>query len=81
MDIEAHCRRCRELLGTEWREVHVYLDEFAKQNILTHRMLRHHREGVEEVRRLFGDEAARAAELHITDDWGFVPDRAWYDGG
>lgn len=30
--------------------------------------MRHHRQGIEEVRRLWGDRAALAAEIHIRQD-------------
>jgi hypothetical protein len=35
---------------------------------MKHRRLRHHAAGIEEVRRLFGDKAADAAQLHIEMD-------------
>jgi hypothetical protein len=38
-----------------------------------HRQFRHNTNGVESVRRRWGDEAAKAAELHIIADEGYVP--------
>jgi hypothetical protein len=35
---------------------------------MRHRGLRHHLEGIEEVRRKFGDQAAEAARQHIISD-------------
>ena len=59
----------------DWAEVHLWLDGMAQQvGILEHRKYRHHREGIEEVRSRWGDEAAAAAELHIMEDCdGYVP--------
>jgi hypothetical protein len=63
-------------LGAPFKKVHGWLDELAKGNILTHRAFRHHREGVEEIRAKWGNRAAMAAEIHIRQDFGFVPTRA-----
>jgi DNA-binding GntR family transcriptional regulator len=67
---EEHSQRCRELLGRGYPEVHQWLDEFFGQPPYgtRHRHLRHHRQGIEEVRKLWGDEAAKAAEVHIRQD-------------
>jgi len=67
---EEHCRRCEEVLGEPFPDVHRWLDEFFGRPPWgsQHRFLRHHRQGVEEVRRMWGDRAAQAAELHIRQD-------------
>ena len=67
---EEHCAHCLERLGAEFREVHLWLDEFCGKRPYgtRHRHLRHHLEGIEEVRRLWGDQAAKAAELHVKQD-------------
>jgi len=56
--------------GRGFPEVHKFLHEFAgKPGIgMRHRCLRHHLEGIEEVRRRFGDSAAEAAKQHIISD-------------
>ncbi|RPI63020.1 MAG: hypothetical protein EHM48_03110 [Planctomycetaceae bacterium] len=41
---------------------------------LDHRDIRHNMEGVEIVRKMWGDEAAKAAILHIRLDWGNIPE-------
>ena len=65
-----HCADCAEKLGSPFPEVHAWLDAFHEGGgDVAHRAVRHHMEGVEEVRRLWGDEAARAAVLHIMLDW------------
>jgi len=53
----------------------VWLDETAKDYFpwTGHRQIRHHTDGVEEIRKMWGNEAARAAELHIIADEGKVP--------
>jgi hypothetical protein len=67
---EEHCRRCEQLLGNAFPQVHRWLDEFFCQPPYgtRHRHLRHHRQGIEQVRRMWVDEAARAAEIHIRQD-------------
>jgi hypothetical protein len=76
-----HCADCRRLLGNEWKEVHKWLDACYKEYGQAHRRHRHHIEGVEEVRKIWGDEAAMAAKIHIiVDCWG-VPARADYESG
>jgi hypothetical protein len=65
-----HCEDCERQLGQPFPEVHAWLDAFYDgDGALEHRAARHHMEGVEEVRRLWGDDAARAAVLHIMLDW------------
>jgi len=56
------------VLGREYRHVHRWLDELFATLGPAHRSVRHHTGGVEEVRRRWGDEAARAAEIHIRKD-------------
>lgn len=65
-----HCKECKEKLGFEHYVVHKWLDELAAQSwpYKFHRAARHHEGGVEEVRRKWGDDAAKAAELHIYAD-------------
>jgi len=71
---EEHCRDCVEKLGEPFREVHLWLDGLFDRFGTAHRPLRHHRGGVEEVRKMWGDRAALAAEIHIRRDcYGEVP--------
>lgn len=67
---ETHCQFCKEILGEEFPDVHIWLDEFyGKQPWGSkHRFLRHHQEGIEEVRKMFGDRSAKAAEIHVRQD-------------
>jgi len=70
-----HCKECLEKMGKEWDHIHRWLDCTARDYFpwMGHRQIRHHTEGVEKVRSLFGDEAAEAAEMHIISDEGCVP--------
>lgn len=72
--IDEHCRDCLRELGEEFREVHNYIDEFFPKLGFRHRVMRHHKKGVEEVREKWGNRAAQAAEVHIRKDcYGEVP--------
>lgn len=84
-----HCADCKRILGKDYDVVHRWLDEMSKyyshNGMLSpeHRSYRHHREGVEEVRQKWGDEAAKAAEIHIERDFpglkGKIPLRSDYE--
>ena len=69
-----HCMDCLMELGNNWSVVHIWLDEYYKTWGPNHRSIRHHQKGIDEVRRKWGDEAAKAAEIHIKRDFfGKVP--------
>ena len=73
---EEHCEDCVKELGKPYEEVHRWLDELFRKVGPKHRSIRHHNEGIEEVRAKWGDEAAKAAEIHIKKDcYGVVPTR------
>lgn len=80
---QKHCRSCHDLLGDEFKYVHLWLDEFFALKGPAHRKIRHHKEGIEECRNKWGDRAAEAAELHITEDiFGLpIPSQTDYIGG
>jgi hypothetical protein len=75
-----HNRECLEKLGNEWNCVNKWIDECGnKVNFegvacldINHHWYRHHKEGVEEVRKMWGEDAARAAKLHILRDMGKI---------
>ncbi len=75
---KVHCKDCVERLGKTFSRVHKWLDGLALQMATAdgfdprHRIYRHHREGVEHIRRLYGDRAAEAAEIHIMRDFGLL---------
>lgn len=79
--LHEHCADCRRLLGNEWKEVHKWLDALYKEYGQSHRCHRHHAEGIEEVCRMWGEEAEMAAKIHIiVDCWG-IPSQADYESG
>ena len=79
MRLEDHCTQALASFGQEFREVHEWLDEFAGKPGygMRHRRVRHHRNGIEEVRRQWGADAAKAAEQHITTD---LREEGWHEG-
>ena len=68
--LQEHEYDCRRILCREWTEVHLRLDALFiyKKHGAEHRRHRHHKEGVEEVRQQWGDEAAIAAKIHTLID-------------
>lgn len=74
MNFNYHCEECKKKLGQPFAYVHSWLDKFMHDESLSlyertkHRKFRHNREGVETIRKMYGDEAAQAAELHIVSD-------------
>lgn len=68
MKFEEHCEDCVRFLGQPFEEVHLWLDELFASRGVHHRKFRHHRDGIEEVRKLFGDAAMLAAYRHIVAD-------------
>lgn len=71
---EEHFEDCYKELGDGWMCVHHWLDEFAKIYFpkKIHRVHRHHLEGVEKVREMWGNQATKAAEIHILKDEGVI---------
>jgi len=79
---EEHCKHTHKELGNRFEEVHRYLDSYVRQFGYAHRFLLHHKEGIEEVRKYYGDEAAEAARLHIILDCeGYIPKKSDYSTG
>jgi hypothetical protein len=81
--LDEHCQDCIRELGEPFRAVHLWLDAFFETKGARHRIMRHHSEGVEEVRQLWGDRSAAAAQIHIAKDWlGTIPTKEqvvmWY---
>ena len=77
MNRSAHCKECMEKMGKDFDHVHQWLDCTAIDYFpwMGHRQIRHHIDGVEQIRKLWGDEAAKAAEMHIISDEGYVPSK------
>lgn len=79
MRFEEHCARCEAELGDKHERVNRWIDELAwplhsgwsmggRPFDPNHRRHRHNAKGIDEVRKRWGDEAAKAAELHVLDD-------------
>ena len=66
---EEHCQDCINELGEPFPQVHKWLDELFIILRHKHREVRHNSESVEEIRKMWGDEAAKAAEIHIRKDY------------
>jgi hypothetical protein len=86
-----HCAETTVALVHPFEEVHHWLDEFAGHAPygMRHRKLRHHLAAIEQVRKLWGNQAAAAARLHIiadlkqegwTEDQPFPQDEQHYKG-
>lgn len=71
---EVHCQDCKNELGETFAHVHKWLDELFGYLGSDHRYIRHNKQGVEKVRRMWGDKAAKAAEIHIQKDEGKIPE-------
>jgi len=57
-------------LGEDFPQVHNWLDALFKILGPKHRSARRHTVGVEQVRKMWRDRAAQAAEIHIRRDCG-----------
>jgi hypothetical protein len=79
--LHEHCYDCKQRLSRDWKEVHRWLDALFAEYGPSHRRHRHHAECIENIRKMWGDEAALAAKIHIiVDCWG-IPNKADYDTG
>lgn len=80
-NLEQHKKDCLNWLGADFEEIHKWLDEFFPIYGPEHRRIRHHREGIEQVRAKFGDRAVEAATIHILRDCRGVPREEDYATG
>jgi hypothetical protein len=76
-----HKLDCLHWLGTDFENVHVWLDEYMSTAGARHRKFRHHREGIEQARTLFGQQADLAATIHILRDCRNIPKMQDYEDG
>jgi hypothetical protein len=65
-----HCEESIRLFGQPFEQVHRWLDEFAGAPGIgmKHRRKRHHKAGIREAIKLFGEPAGQAARQHIISD-------------
>lgn len=76
---QEHCADCVAALGEPFDTVHLWLDAFFPVYGFDHRPERHHDAAVAEIRRMWGEMAARAAEIHILKDYGYIPTKEQAD--
>ncbi len=70
MKQEEHLKRT----NGKGEKVHQFMDQYSRSIGPDHRVVLHHRLGIEMVARLFGPEFIWIAEKHIKDDWmGLIP--------
>jgi len=72
--IKAHCADCENLLGNDYRDVHEFLDQYAKifdVSIFTeyHRSFLHNRAGLAAIISRWGLEAGIAGIIHLSRDY------------
>ncbi len=70
MNLKAHQKSCRELLGDPFTEIHQFLDQYSDPSypVHLHRRILHHQRGVELIVEKFGEIARCPTVLHIMDD-------------
>lgn len=71
--ISTHCEDCENVFGKPFKEIHEWMDYYAKKwNPFTyleyHRQFRHHAKGIQEVIDTWGYYAGQAAKLHLIRD-------------
>src|SRR5277367_3885847 len=76
-----HNSDCLKFLDESFENVNRWMDDYFNQYGPTHRKFRHHREGIEEARQIFGDRAATAAAIHVLRDCRQIPRKQDYDLG
>lgn len=79
--LQHHIDDCIKFLGEPFDNVNRWIDELFRQYGPTHRRFRHHREGIEEARHLFGDRGALAAAVHVLRDCRHIPRQQDYELG
>lgn len=74
MFLSDHCKDCKKLLGDAHRDVHLFLDKMALEYPPLkfgeyHRMFLHSTYGVTVVQHKMGEEAYKAALIHLHADF------------
>ena len=79
--LDKHKEDSNRWLCNDFEEVHRWLDEYFATYGSKHRKFRHHLEGIELARELFGDQGAKAATIHILRDCRNIPRKVDYENG
>lgn len=75
MKLEEHMESTLMKIGECHKDLHKALDAyFGFYGGSMHWLILHHKLGVEKMVERFGKGCRRAAEIHIEDDLGFIPD-------
>jgi len=75
MKLDEHMESTLMKIGEQHKELHVALDfYFPDFDGSMHWLILHHRKGIDLMEKRFGRGVRRAAEIHIKDDLGFIPD-------
>ncbi|WP_144004875.1 DUF6915 family protein [Solidesulfovibrio fructosivorans] len=75
MHIKEHEEHCLKVLGSSFTEIHEWMDQYYEViDNVAHRVVLHHQYGIELGVSLFGEPARKALELHVVDDFEFIPD-------
>lgn len=75
--IDIHIKDCEAILGKGYKEVHKWLDAYAKKwnphiHLEYHRQFRHHSDAVVYIREKWGHYASQAAKIHIIRDNDYI---------
>jgi hypothetical protein len=73
MKQEEHENISLAMFGEKHQKVHEFLDQFFPKYGIYHRVVLHHRLGITLVVQKFSESARLAAEQHIMDDMGCIP--------
>ena len=75
MELQQHIERTRAELGQEWVKLHKWLDSYFEDfHSSAHWLILHHKLGLELAVKQYGEAARKAAQIHIIDDLGFIPE-------
>jgi len=71
--INKHCDDCKDVLGKEYKNIHIWLDCYARIFPIKiysdyHRSFRHNSYGIECAKKLFGKTASEAVKIHLVRD-------------
>ena len=78
MWLEDYCEDCETHLGAPWKIVHEFLDQYAQVFNVNffmayHRSFLHNEYGLRIIRAMWGEEAWKAAAIHLLADWHESP--------
>jgi len=72
MNLVQHMQRALDTFDESFAQVHLWIDEYYERHPesigIEHRRKRHHWEGIEYVRKTWGEKAMYAAIQHVLDD-------------